>query len=89
MKNSVVNDRYLQNASYIRLKNLTIGYTLPIKSKFIERGRVYFSGENLGYLSPMKKYCKTVDPEAATTSAYGDCLYPYSKTFTVGVDITF
>lgn len=89
VKNSVVNDRYLQDASYLRLKNLTVGYTLPIKTKALQRARVYFSGENLGYISPMKKYCTTVDPEAATTSAYGDCLYPYSKTFTFGVDITF
>lgn len=89
VKNSVVNDRYLQDASYLRLKNLTIGYTIPFKSKVIQKGRIYFSGENLGYMSPMKKYCTTVDPEAATTSAYGDCLYPYAKTFTVGIDITF
>ena len=89
VKNSVVNDRYLQDASYLRLKNLTLGYTIPLKTRAIQRARVYFSGENLGYISPMKKYCKTVDPEAATTSAYGDCLYPYSKTMTVGIDITF
>ena len=89
VKNSVVNDRYLQNAAYLRLKNLTIGYTIPFKGAAIQKCRVYFSGENLFYLSPMKKYTNTVDPEVATTSAYGDCLYPYAKTFTFGVDITF
>ena len=89
VKNSVVNDRYLQNAAYLRLKNLTIGYTIPFKTSSIRKCRLYFSGENLFYLSPMKKYCNTVDPEVATTSAYGDCLYPYAKTFTFGVDITF
>ena len=89
VKNSVVNDRYLQNAAYLRLKNLTLGYTVPFKTKAIQKCRLYFSGENLFYWSPMKKYCDTVDPEVATTSAYGDCLYPYAKTITFGVDITF
>lgn len=89
VKNSVTNDRYLQNAAYLRLKNLAIGYTIPFKTDFIKKCRVYFNGENLAYWSPMKKNCTTVDPEVATTSAYGDCLYPYAKTFSFGVDITF
>ena len=49
-------DLYLQNAAYLRLKNLTLGYTLPIKAKSVQRARVYFSGENLWYWSPMKKH---------------------------------
>ena len=85
----VTSDYWLQDASYIRLKNLTIGYTLPLKTKALEKVRVYFTGENLCYWSPMKKWTTVVDPEVATTSAYGDCLYPYAKTFSFGVDITF
>ena len=83
------NDRYLQDASYLRLKNLTFGYTIPFKSKHIQKCRVYFSGENLYYWSPLKKHCDTIDPEVATTGAYGDAMYPFSKTFSLGVDITF
>ena len=83
------NDRYLQDASYLRLKNLTFGYTIPFKSRVIEKCRVYFSGENLYYWSPLKKHCDTIDPEVATTGAYGDAMYPFSKTFSLGVDITF
>ena len=85
----VTSDYWLQDASYIRLKNLTVGYTLPLKTKAVEKVRFYFSGENLWYWSPMKKWTTAVDPEVATTSAYGDCLYPYAKTFSFGVDITF
>lgn len=88
-KNYVATDYFLQNARYIRLKNLTIGYTLPIKSKALERARIYFSGENLFYISPLRKACKTIDPEVATTTATNDSMYPYSRTFSVGVDITF
>ena len=48
----VNNDRYLQDASYIRLKNLTVGYTLPVLKKVFTKLRVYFTGENLWYWSP-------------------------------------
>ena len=87
--NLVTSDYWLQNAAYIRLKNLTVGYTLPLKTKAVEKVRFYFSGENLWYWSPMKKWTSAVDPEVATTGAYGDMLYPYAKTFSFGVDITF
>ena len=39
----VVNDRYLQNAAYLRLKNLTVGYTIPVSKKIINSLRVYFT----------------------------------------------
>jgi len=89
----VNNDHYLQDVSYLRLKNLTIGYTLPIAKKVIEQIRVYATGENLFYWSNLKKYSKTVDPELTnTTSTYNSGSgvgYAYSKSVSVGVDITF
>ena len=90
----VVNDRYLQNASYLRLKNLTLGYTLPLKNqKIFESVRVYFTGENLFYWSPMKKYNKTVDPELTNTSSTynsgSGVGYGYSRSFSIGLDVKF
>lgn len=58
---------FLQNAAYIRLKNLTVGYDLPtslISRIKLTRARVYFSGQNLWVWSPMYKIIKTIDPEA-------------------------
>lgn len=82
-------DRYLQDASYIRLKNITLGYTVPINKRIMEKLRIYVSGENLAYWSPLKRYSTTIDPEVAATDAKDDSLYPYSRTFSVGIDITF
>lgn len=86
------NDRYLQNIAYFRLKNLTIGYTIPVLPRFIKDLRVYFSGENLFYFSPLKKHSKYVDPEQATSSdtRYENTgvAYNFSKTFSFGVSIT-
>ena len=85
----VVNDRYLQNIGYLRLKNLTFGYTLPEKitrKASISKLRIYFSGENLFYLAP-GLHGKYVDPEMAMTG--GNLrLYPWQKSFTFGIDIT-
>ena len=67
---SVPTDRYMQNAAYLRLKNLTVGYTLPLKkNNVIQSLRVYFTGENLWYTSPMKKYpalssCRSLLPDS-------------------------
>ncbi|MGM9786337.1 MAG: SusC/RagA family TonB-linked outer membrane protein [Candidatus Cryptobacteroides sp.] len=101
-----VNSRYLQNVRYLRLKNLTVGYTLPQKwtrAIHIDKIRFYFSGENLAYASPLKKYTKYLDPESAyrrvtdktstgmyTNSDAKDAVaYPWQKTIMFGIDITF
>lgn len=85
----VANDRYLQNIGYLRLKNLTIGYTLPeklTKKAYISKLRLYFTGENLFYWAP-GLHGKYVDPEMAMTG--GNLrLYPWQKSFIFGIDIT-
>lgn len=63
---TVENDYYMQNAAYVRLKNLTLDYTLPktILSKVgIEKVKFYVTLENLLTWSPMFKYTQAFDPE--------------------------
>lgn len=64
------NDHYLQNAAYVRLKNLTLDYTLP--KKLVEKAslsnvKVYFTAENLWTFSPIYKHTKMFDPEVIAT----------------------
>lgn len=88
---TVPSDRYLQDISYCRLKNLTFGYTLP---KFITDKigmgpvRFSFSGENIAYWSPFKKHTKYIDPEMAKTNSTNR-IYPWQKSFMFGIDLTF
>ena len=82
------NSRYIQNIGYIRLKNFTVGYTLPCWKKVFSEFRIYFSGENLWYWSPLKKYCKSIDPESAVSSSQA-ITYGFSKSFTFGITATF
>ena len=93
-----VNDRYIQNIRYLRFKNLTLGYELPAKliSKIgLEQVRVYFSGENLAYWSPITKVTDHLDPESCfdrngdPVDDLNNTSYPWQKTFMFGVDITF
>ncbi|MDI3319451.1 TonB-dependent receptor [Pinibacter soli] len=62
-----INDYYLTNVGYLRVKNLTIGYTLPAKltqRASIQKLRVYFSGENL-FTWSFGHLTKYIDPETA------------------------
>ena len=57
-KNFQTSDRYLQNAAYMRIKNIQLGYTLPaaVASKIgASRIRFYFSAENLATFTKMNK----------------------------------
>ena len=78
--------KYLQNAAYIRLKNLTFGYTLPQQwtEKFnVSRLRVFFSGDNLFYLSGLYKHYN-IDPENLD-----GLRYPLQRSYSFGLNVTF
>ncbi|MBO9153901.1 SusC/RagA family TonB-linked outer membrane protein [Chitinophaga sp. GCM10012297] len=84
-----VNDRYMQDLAYLRLKNLTIGYSLPdnmLKRLKLNRFRVYVSGDNL--VTWTKLESKYIDPEQANAEANGR-VYPFGKTFSAGLDLSF
>lgn len=82
------NDRYIQSIAYLRLKNLTVGYTLPVLKKYVSEIRLYFSGENLAYFSPLKKHCKSIDPETAASISTA-INYGFAKSYTFGLNVTF
>lgn len=79
---------YLQNAAYLRLKQLSIGYTLPktLTDKMgINRLRIYFTGQNLVTWTSLSKI---YDPEIMGTSVIGTMTYPISKYFSFGLNLT-
>lgn len=79
---------YVQDASYLRLKNLQVGYTIPgtFTRKFgVEKLRLYFSGENLATFTRMTDL---FDPETVGENETGN-VYPLSKTWSCGLSVTF
>ena len=82
--NRVTSTRYLQNASYIRLKNITLGYTLPksLSQKIgTSRIRAYITGENLLTFTPL---IGCFDPETLSNMTY-----PVNKKIAIGLNLTF
>lgn len=95
--------KYLVNMAYLRVKNITFGYTLPkniTRKALIEKARIYFSGENLFFLyNGASKY--NMDPEinqsySSTAVAGVDDPYagygrtvPMQRSYSFGVQVTF
>ena len=79
-------DRFIEDGSYLRLKNLQIGYSLPerwISRLGMSRLRIYLSGSNLFTVTRYTGY----DPEVGGGVDYGN--YPQSRTFMLGLNINF
>lgn len=82
--NRVASTRYLQSASYCRLKSVTLGYTIPkaiLDKVGVSRLRVYITGENLFTFTPL---IKAFDPETLD-----NLTYPINKKLAVGLNLTF
>ena len=87
-KNVLCQTRYLQDASYMRIKNVQLGYTLPqsISKKFyVDKLRVFFSGENLWTFTSMTRL---FDPETIGQNEQGN-VYPLTRTYSFGLSLTF
>lgn len=76
-----VGDYFLKKSWFIRCRNITLGYTIPIRSKYISKFRVYLDANNLFCLTPYKG----LDLETDNSS----WSYPNVRSFTFGLDITF
>ena len=87
--NFVAQSRYLLNMSYLRLKSLTVGYTIPqsVTSKIgVDKIRPYISGLNI---VTFKNGKLPVDPEINDTEAAWGRTFPYAKTWSLGIQVSF
>ena len=82
-----LDDRFLENASFMRLKNLSLAYTLPQsllkKSKFFTSARLYIQGQNLWTITGFNG----LDPEVAANVYQAQ--YPATRQFTFGAELSF
>lgn len=93
--NSRISDRYVEDASYLRLSNLQLGYTLPqswLNSMHLKNVRIYINVQNLVTFTSYNGY----DPNIGTNTSEGpldlgvdNARYPQSRTFTVGLNLSF
>jgi len=91
---NVPSDRWIEDGSFLKLKNLTIGYTIPTdvtKKLFVKKIRIYGATQNLFTIT---KY-SGLDPEIglqngnATQNGVDSGTYPSSKYYTIGLNLTF
>jgi hypothetical protein len=88
MQNARFSDRWIEDGSYLRLKTVTLSYTLPLKSEYIQGLQFWVQGNNLLTFS---KYLGS-DPEfSMTTSVIGQGIdlgqLPQSRSIVAGVKI--
>lgn len=90
--NSRESERFLENGSFVRLRQAQIGYTLSkslLKKVNIEKLRFYISGDNLFTITGYSG----VDPEFSTSSPLNSgvdrYIYPFTRSYTVGAQLTF
>ena len=90
--NNRLSDRYVENGTYLRLRNAQIGYTLPsslVNKMMLQRLRVYVSGQNLFTITDYSGIDPEVGQSASLSRGVDYGIYPQSRVITGGVNITF
>ncbi|GAA4175873.1 TonB-dependent receptor [Sphingobacterium ginsenosidimutans] len=83
----IPNKRYMQNGAYMRVKNLTLGYTLPesvLQRIKLRKVRFFFSAENVFEISHIKV---KLDPESIGSGNRAQAAYPFQRTYTFGLNV--
>ncbi len=94
-----INDHFIENASFLRVKNITLGYTLPQKIKFLKSCRIYVIAENVLTITGYSGWDPEVDTKGYETGGSGQTAnagagldfnaYPSMKSYSIGVNVTF
>lgn len=93
-QNGTTSTWHVEDGSYLRLKNITLGYTLPKKwtnKAYIETARVYISGQNVFTITDYEGYNPEVSNRRSEATRAGEDygVYPLARTISVGVNLTF
>lgn len=92
--NNRISDRYIEDGSYLRIKNITLGYTIPAhitRKLLIENMRVYTNIQNLYTFTKYTGYDPEIGASTSNANVYGldNGRYPSPQNYTVGLNITF
>lgn len=77
-------DWWVEDGSFVRVQNLTLGYTMPLNERLINSARIYINGNNLYTFTDFEGY----DPEVGLDGIYWGG-YPRLRQLTLGLDLTF
>lgn len=84
-------DRYLEDGSYFRLRNIQVGYTFPnsLFNGLVQKARVYVNAENLFTITSYSGYTPDVNSSNVYSRGFDEFIYPSNRTFMVGLNVTF
>jgi TonB-linked SusC/RagA family outer membrane protein len=82
---------FVEDGSFMRVKNISLGYQLPLKSKYVNRARIYVSGQNLFTFTAYKGYDPEVNSDQNSNTMYGfdRYAYPAARVITIGGNLSF
>jgi len=89
LEDPMYSDYYIENGSYVKLDNLTLGYNIPVKGEFFKSLRVYASGQSLLTITGYKGQDPEIAINGLTPGMDYRWIYPSVKTFTLGVNVQF
>ena len=84
-----VSSRYLEDGDYLKLKNLTLGYNFTLPAYKISNVRVYVSGENLFTITDYSGVDPEIPPRDGSITGVTTTVYPSTRKFIFGVNVTF
>ncbi|MFZ2286371.1 MAG: TonB-dependent receptor [Bacteroidales bacterium] len=90
--NFTPSDRFIQDGSFIRLRSITLGYTLPARisqKAYIQQLRVYLKGSNLFTLTKFTGYTPEIGSYDVLSNGIDYGAYPITSTYSVGVNLQF
>lgn len=85
----LISDRFLENGAYLRLDNATLGYTFKVRTKAINRLRIYASGNNLFIVTKYRGIDPEVNNGGLTPGIDNNNFYPKTRSFLLGANVIF
>ncbi|MFD2963254.1 MULTISPECIES: SusC/RagA family TonB-linked outer membrane protein [Olivibacter] len=82
-------DYYLEKGDFVKLDNVTLGYTFKLSSNYIRNLRIYAAGRNLATFTGYSGIDPEIQDTGFTTGIDGRGFYPRTKSFTLGVNVGF
>ena len=81
--------KYIEDASYLKLDNVSVSFDLPVHNKILHAARIYLSGQNLLCITGYKGVDPEVSLSGLTPGIESTSYYPRTSTFSLGVNLTF
>ncbi|QJD96663.1 SusC/RagA family TonB-linked outer membrane protein [Mucilaginibacter robiniae] len=89
VRNSFYSDRYIESGSYVRLDNATLGYNIVKSVKYINNIRVYVTGNNIATITGYKGIDPEINQGGISPGIDYNNFYPRTRTFLLGVNVSF